>query len=221
MLIAILLITILILSHAFQHSLPGKTVLLNCGTQKYGKLTGKHYMTLPNRTPEEVFSNLFRMVDESQLRGVLTYPDLSKYANGNLVGILFLATNFVYTWAGYVAFHRGQTGFALIVEAASLASYYYHWTQLEFGPNNVKVVQALLLDYFVAIITITTFLNTLYEASQFSPGHAGVSFELALAGLVCLILSWINHFGFPYIVFHGLWHILSGSATASLPLPIV
>lgn len=174
-------------------------------------------VTLADGNPDNAFSELLNKVGTSPFRGVFTYPDLTKYSKRNPVGALFLATNIVYSWAGYVVFQQGQTELSLVVEAAGVASFYYHWTQLEYGPNNIAVVRALLLDYLVAVVTVASFLVTLFEASLNSPTQPLVSFVSGLAGMICLVLSWVYHFDIPYIIFHGLWHVLSGYASASLP----
>jgi hypothetical protein len=112
---------------------------------------------------------------------------------------------------GPILQQNGQTLFAALVELAGLASTYYHYGQLKYGPDNPLVLRALLADYIIAAMTTLTFSVTLFT-SELSV-QSVESFACSLAGLTCLLLSWMYEFDYPYIILHGSWHVLSAAAT--------
>ena len=61
-------------------------------------------------------------------------------------GIFCLLQKVIGCWAE-VGFERGDATFGLVVEAAGFLSVWYHWSQLEFGPEAPEVRLALLADY--------------------------------------------------------------------------
>jgi hypothetical protein len=149
-------------------------------------------------------------LDKTSLKSALKYADLRKFDN-QPPGYLFLATNLGFFLVGPILKQNGEPLFAVLVELAGLASTYYHFGQLKYGPDNPIVLRALLADYVIAAMTTLAFTITLFT-SQLSVQSAE-SLACSLAGLVCLILSWVYEFGYPYLILHGSWHVFSAAAT--------
>lgn len=171
---------------------------------------------------------------------LLRYADLRPYDETSLVGLLFLATNIVYAFVGAVLlFGDGASMqrqvFGVVMEIAGVVSLYYHWAQLKFGGSSKKeVLAALVLDYGVATLCIACFikdvvlqlmddlptitmcaidtaaLQQLIELSSCRSAAVGALAMLSLFG------SWKFEYGLPYMVFHGLWHVLSALAASLL-----
>lgn len=155
------------------------------------------------------------VVNEDSIRWGLTYADLRPYTDKDLVGITFLATNILYLFSGMVMFNYNQTVFSLILELAGIASIYYHWSQLHYGPGNSAAVRALLVDYAIATSTILfCFSQLLVVVFNGVVPYDVIGFSVL--SFACLIASWLNEFGIPYMVWHGLWHVFSGYATIQL-----
>ena len=158
-----------------------------------------------------------------------TYADLYPESPTTPLGIFFLATNLAYSMAGYALWVTTTTTtttntpmdgllLSVLTETASVASFVYHYGQLLSGSaaaaseeesslsfSWVRIV--LVVDYLVAFAAIGTALSCLVT----TPGGMVLSWQGWVAcslSLVCLALSWIDERPGPYIVFHGLWHIL-------------
>ena len=146
-------------------------------------------------------------VDEATGGWGLSYADLHPVTPKTTVGQVFLATNFFYCVAGIWLGLNGDWFYGGLTEVAGIVSFIYHYTQLEFGKNRSEVRLALLIDYFcagAALITGGVYMVT--EGITMVPMEALVA---AGASGVCLSLCWVWEFGYPYIFWHSLWHILS------------
>lgn len=151
----------------------------------------------------------------------LGYADTRPFNDRTIIGVLFLATNAFYIWAGIDLFTNKNYLLSASVEIAGLVSLYYHWSQVHFGPNRDEVRYSLLIDYITAFITINlTFIEIIALLIKFS-NNAACDLSLSsvvfgVTGVACLFGSWIFEFGLPYIFFHGLWHIFSSLSVADV-----
>jgi len=137
----------------------------------------------------------------------LSYADLQPATPRTIEGQAFLATNVCYAVAGIVLAIQGDWFFALLTEMAGIVSFWYHYSQLEFGKDREEVRLALLTDYFTAGAALVT--GGFYMADM---GISGVPLDAVFTGagaVVCLSLCWVWEFGQPYLFWHSLWHILS------------
>jgi len=160
-------------------------------------------------------------IQSSRYRWLLQYADLRPYSDKDAVGILFLLTNVFYEYVGQFIF-AGAVGvsdqwlYSGTLQVAGLVSSYYHWAQLHYGPDKDIVYRALIVDYLVAGFTIVLFsfrLLQLYASTGVLPI---VSLFLGGLAVTSLLLSWKYEFQLPYVVFHGLWHVLSAFSVKQL-----
>jgi hypothetical protein len=166
-------------------------------------------------------STFAQVIDERTGGWGLGYADTAPFSDKTLVGILFLATNICYFWAGTNLFANNNYLLSATIEVAGFVSLYYHWSQIHFGPNRDEVRYALLIDYITAFAAINfTFLDLLLLLFQVSTNSACdfplPSVALGIAGVACLLGSWAFEFGLPYIVLHGLWHVFSSLGAAGV-----
>lgn len=140
----------------------------------------------------------------------LSYADLRPETTQTWIGRSFLATNIVYAAAGTALIANGDPLFGFLTDITAIASFNYHYTQLEaYGDNkNAAVRLSLLLDYFLALLSIMVASYYVLTASQL-PVQA---LEAGGIGIFFLLLCWVYEEGRPYIVLHSLWHIFSGLA---------
>jgi hypothetical protein len=144
-------------------------------------------------------------------------------------GQAFLATNLAYGAAGLFLLWKGDVWLGTMTDVAALASYCYHYYQLELSTihdneslvaTKTNVRLALLVDYIVAFITIGVGLGYLLSIPYsyfFSPDVAAEAhveqlqqvIAISVASVSCLALGWKFEYGAPYLTFHSLWHILS------------
>lgn len=139
----------------------------------------------------------------------LSYANLHPDTPTTPTGISFLATNAGYALVGILLATRGDLTLGILTELAGICSFWYHFSQLNYGEGDMQneVKLALFCDYIFATAALGT--GTLYLISM---GFDGIPFEVFIAGgssIVCLLLSWVWEFGKPYIFWHSLWHILS------------
>ena len=153
----------------------------------------------------------------------LSYADTNPYSDKTIVGLLFLATNFFFVWAGISLFHADNFFLSASVEVSGLASFYYHWCQIHYGPKRDEVRVSLLIDYITAFITINlTFFEIillLIKVLDSTDQNFFLSSEPILfgfLGIFCLLGSWAFEYGLPYIILHGLWHIFSATSASFL-----
>ena len=154
---------------------------------------------------------------------VLSYADLSPYTEKDIIGTLFLSTNLLYFVASTILYFESTAGqssslfssyFSVLLDLAGLFSSAYHYSQLAYGPKDVRVVNILLADYVIAILSIFSFSYDLF-INHITFEHPE-SIALTLASVLCLFSSWAYEYGVPYMLFHGSWHILSALAVINL-----
>ncbi|KAL7522941.1 hypothetical protein ACHAWX_007677 [Stephanocyclus meneghinianus] len=148
-----------------------------------------------------------KAVDDATGGWGLSYADLHPATPRTSVGQAFLATNFCYAAGGLALGVQGEWFLGALTEIAGIVSFWYHYSQLEFGKNRAEVRLALLIDYFTAGSALITGGVYMIQA-----GIDSVPLDAILAAggaVVCLTLCWVWEFGYPYIFWHSLWHILS------------
>jgi hypothetical protein len=149
---------------------------------------------------------LARALEESTDGWALEYADLSPDTPTTPAGFGFLATNLAYTICGLLLVWKGNVLLGILTELASVASFAYHFCQLKLGKNQPLVRVALLVDYVVAAATLLAALVYIIQV-----GIQNVPFEGIIASIlavVFLFLSWVWEEGIPYVINHGLWHLL-------------
>ncbi|KAL9186272.1 hypothetical protein ACHAXT_005510 [Thalassiosira profunda] len=164
--------------------------------------------------PQDINSDSFgpllpiaEAVDEATGGWGLSYADLHPATPRTTVGQAFLATNFFYAAAGLWLGWKGDWFYGGLTELAGIVSFVYHYTQLEFGKNRSEVRLALLIDYFCAGSALITGGVYMIQA-----GITSVPLEAVVAAggaMLSLSLCWVWEFGYPYILWHSVWHILS------------
>ena len=169
--------------------------------QKYGR---------PTDITSDSFGPLLPIaeaVDEATGGWGLTYADLHPATPRTTIGQAFLATNIFYAAGGLALGVQGDWFYGALTELAGIVSFVYHYTQLEFGKNRAEVRLALLVDYMTAGAALIC--GAVYGVQL---GVESIPFEAVLTAIgasICLALCWVWEFGYPYIFWHSLWHILS------------
>jgi hypothetical protein len=157
-------------------------------------------------SPAKVLLPLARVLEESTDGWALEYADLSPDTPTTPAGIGFLATNLAYTLCGLLLVAKGNVLLGVLTELASVASFAYHFAQLKLGKNQPLVRVALLVDYVVAAATLLAALVFIIQVGiQNVPLEGIIASVLAV---VFLFLSWVWEEGIPYVINHGLWHLL-------------
>jgi len=142
----------------------------------------------------------------------LSYADLTPNSERTLPGQVFLATNIAYTVVGIYLSLQGEVRLGIFTELCSVASFGYHYAQLQqpYGRTQDSTVRlALLVDYILAITSILIGLFYLVF-DQAVPPPEGIA--TAILGVVCLLCCWVWEQGLPYIILHGLWHLFSAAS---------
>jgi len=149
-------------------------------------------------------------IDDASADWVLSYADLRPETSTSWVGQTFLATNLLYFVAGLILTFQGDYWFGFLTEITSVASFFYHYTQLEArGESKAPTVRlALLFDYILAIGSLTT--ASVYLL--FLPNAPIDIFVAVGLSLGFLGLSWLYESVRPYVLFHGLWHVFGAYA---------
>lgn len=139
---------------------------------------------------------------------ILSYSDLTPDTERTWVGQSFLATNVAYTLAGFYLTQNGDFFFGLITEITAIASFAYHYFQLESrGVNSLPSVRlALLIDYVCAFFSIGVALFYLFQTGG---EHILTVLPPSILALGTLGASWVWVKGRPYMILHGLWHFFS------------
>lgn len=151
---------------------------------------------------------------------VWSITDTRPYAPHTLIGSLFLATNVGFLITS-IFFFRVQDPYAsltaILSDMAALASFIYHYRQLELGPD-VRVRAFLAIDYVVAISTVVCslpyFWQIILEYGASNQLEVSLSLILGAASLAFFLVGGVSS-GLQYITLHSMWHILS-AASASL-----
>eukprot|EP00536_Pseudo-nitzschia_multiseries_P015119 jgi/Psemu1/311741/fgenesh1_kg.823_\ len=162
---------------------------------------------------ETVLAPASEFLDDVSGGWALSYADLTPNSEKTPVGQIFLATNVSYAIVGLFLCLRGDVLLGFLTDICSVASFVYHYTQLQqpYGRTQDSTVKlALLVDYFFAVTAILVGLAYLVIDQTLPPVEGIVS---SIIGIACLLSCWIYEYGTPYIILHGMWHIFS-AATA-------
>jgi hypothetical protein len=180
---------------------------------KQAAATTPKRQSLMNGIPPSLSSMLMPfavMLDEATDGWALTYADLTPETESTPLGVAFLATNMAYTIVGLLLSLNGDVLLGTLTELASVASFAYHFGQLNLGPDQPPVRVALMLDYIVAGCTcLTGLLYVLTSDPSLFTTDAVVCLFLSV---LFLNLSWVWEKGWPYILNHGLWHLFGAYA---------
>ena len=157
-------------------------------------------------------------LDESTDGWALSYADLTPESEQTTIGRAFLATNIVYALVGFGLSAHGEALLGFMTELVSVASFCYHYTQLQQPYNrtdDATVKLALMVDYVLAVSSILIGLFYLVADQSLPPVEATAS---SAVGISCLLACWRWEKGQPYIVFHSLWHVFSAISAYSIGL---
>lgn len=168
-----------------------------------------------------ILTSLAEVIDQRTGGWGLGYADTSPYTDKTVIGLIFLATNLFFFWAGFDLFNTKNYLLSISVEVAGVASMFYHWSQIHYGPNKDEVRYALLIDYITAFVTINlTFIDVcllVFKAyNSIDCGFPAPAIALGTTAVLCLFGSWTFEFGLPYLVLHGLWHVFSSLSVAGV-----
>lgn len=154
--------------------------------------------------------------------GIFEYADLNGIRAFSLEGILFLATNIPFLIASQMLKNSNSNAPELLSLASSLdisfvCSFLYHYAQLYYGPRRKEVKRYLFIDYISAILTCTIvtmeifpFFGQFHQAASQGTQIALAPLTSGCAAILALGLSWkYEGNGRGYILFHGMWHLLS------------
>lgn len=158
---------------------------------------------------QDALAPVAQAIDNVSDGWALSYADLSPETETTPVGQAFLATNIGYAVVGVLLTIKGDTVLGILTEVASIASFIYHYTQLQASMDPMKdgsVRFALLIDYICACTAILVGLFYLAMDHQVPPIEGIVS---GGAGIGCLLACWVWEYGLPYIVLHSFWHLFS------------
>lgn len=153
-----------------------------------------------------------QVLDNATGGWALAYADLSPESETSPIGQAFLATNLAYALVGLLLSIQGDPILGLLTEVVSVASFIYHFTQLQAPTMRIQdaaVRTALMVDYILAFTSICVGLIYLASDQQLPPVEGFVS---AAAAIACLFACWNWEKGYPYIVLHSLWHLFSAYA---------
>eukprot|EP00521_Asterionellopsis_glacialis_P009015 CAMPEP_0195289024 /NCGR_PEP_ID=MMETSP0707-20130614/5473_1 /TAXON_ID=33640 /ORGANISM="Asterionellopsis glacialis, Strain CCMP134" /LENGTH=293 /DNA_ID=CAMNT_0040348977 /DNA_START=60 /DNA_END=941 /DNA_ORIENTATION=+ len=143
----------------------------------------------------------------------LTYADLSPETESTPLGVGFLATNIAYALTGLLLTVQGDVFYGCVTELAGVVSFWYHYSQLKHGQLNSQPVKlALMVDYMTAGAAL---MCTGFYLLTFPQGFGQIPVEALIAGfggLTSLGLCWVWEMGYPYLILHSLWHLLSAYA---------
>ena len=158
---------------------------------------------------QEALSPFSETFDDITGGWALSYADLSPESETTLLGQSFLATNVAYAIVGLLLGMQGDVLLGTLTEIASVASFVYHYTQLQASNNRTvdsTVRLALSIDYICASTAIFVGLVYLALDHQLPPMEAIAS---GTAGILFLGLGWVWEYGYPYLFTHSLWHLFS------------
>jgi hypothetical protein len=175
----------------------------------FGKLRFGELSSAVAMQTQEALTPFARLIDDVTGGWALSYADLSPETESTPVGQAFLATNIGYAVVGVLLSINGDLFLGGLTEVASIASFIYHYTQLQASMDPMKdssVRLALMIDYICACTAILVGLVYLATAHELPPVEGIVS---GTAGIGCLLLCWVWEFGLPYIVLHSFWHLFS------------
>eukprot|EP00526_Cylindrotheca_closterium_P019647 CAMPEP_0113634786 /NCGR_PEP_ID=MMETSP0017_2-20120614/18121_1 /TAXON_ID=2856 /ORGANISM="Cylindrotheca closterium" /LENGTH=227 /DNA_ID=CAMNT_0000545515 /DNA_START=62 /DNA_END=742 /DNA_ORIENTATION=- /assembly_acc=CAM_ASM_000147 len=140
---------------------------------------------------QDALTPFAKNIDDMTDGWALSYADLSPESENTPLGQSFLATNIAYAVVGLVLGMKGDILLGTLTEIASVASFIYHFTQLQASNNRIKdssVRLALSIDYICASTAILVGLVYLALDHQMPPTEAIAS---GAAGFLCLGLGWV------------------------------
>eukprot|EP00614_Pseudopedinella_elastica_P009296 CAMPEP_0172594568 /NCGR_PEP_ID=MMETSP1068-20121228/13996_1 /TAXON_ID=35684 /ORGANISM="Pseudopedinella elastica, Strain CCMP716" /LENGTH=306 /DNA_ID=CAMNT_0013392689 /DNA_START=5 /DNA_END=925 /DNA_ORIENTATION=+ len=141
-------------------------------------------------------------------------------------GQVFLGTNAAYLAAGGALFSQGDVLLGGLTASSGVISYWYHYEQLAYPEPATQKLIALLVDYFVAALSI--FTVSVYALEVGVDELPIESFLFGALALFFLFVGWFPPYGLPqfkppwggesssYIAAHSLWHIFSASTALSV-----
>jgi hypothetical protein len=151
-------------------------------------------------------------LDGSTSGWAMSYANLEPDSSQTAAGQAFLATNVAYLLTGIALQLHGEVGLGTLTEICSLASFQYHYQQLE-NTSNQSVRLALIVDYFAAALAMGT--ASIYLGGALLDSSMPLDMPILMAGGVTIAslgflgLSWKYEKGRPYMVWHSLWHLAS------------
>jgi hypothetical protein len=166
---------------------------------------------------EAVLAPAVELLDEMTDGWALSYADLTPESEETPIGRSFLATNIAYAIVGALLSFQGETLLGFMTEIVSVASFCYHYTQLQqpyMRTRDATVKLALLVDYTLAITSIMIGLVYLVTDQTLPPIEGVITCILAIA---CLLSCWRWEKGLPYVFWHSLWHIFSAARYVDQP----
>lgn len=137
----------------------------------------------------------------------LSYADLSPETPQTPAGQAFLASNLAYAAAGLFLSLKGDITLGLLTEFCSVASFIYHYTQLDLESKNDTVRFALFIDYVLAFTSIFVGLGYIFMDGQLPPLDGLISAAVAVAFFFLGLTICAE--GLAYVAVHSLWHVFS------------
>jgi hypothetical protein len=137
----------------------------------------------------------------------LSYADLAPETQQTPVGRAFLASNLAYAIVGLALSANGDLILGSLTELCSIASFIYHYTQLDMESRNDTVRFALFIDYVLAFSAIFVGLGYILMDGQVPPMEGLISASVAI-GFFLLGLT-VCAEGMAYVAVHSLWHVFS------------
>uniref|UniRef100_A0A7R9WX47 Transmembrane protein n=1 Tax=Craspedostauros australis TaxID=1486917 RepID=A0A7R9WX47_9STRA len=173
-------------------------------------------------TTQNALSPAQEFLDDITDGWALNYANLFPETSRTTVGQAFLATNLAYSIVGVLILPQNWF-LGMLVEFTSVASFVYHYTQLEVFAQDNTVVEdktvrlALMVDYVFAFGTIfatgiAAFVNSPLPIDAFVLALPMDGVVTSTMGVGFLFSCWIWEAGMPYIVLHSLWHLFSAYA---------
>jgi len=209
----------------FSAVLAGFPLLLCIGSSAAFKLTSVKalHRSCPLLSKPEVKPSAFDRIDTNTGdfidKYVWSITDTRPYGPQTTIGTIFLTTNVGFLIASIFFYHIQNpyaTSIAIMSDVAGVASFIYHYRQLELGPDK-RVRTFLAIDYVVAITTIVISLPYFYRiASEYMGSYDKeiiASLIFGVISIVCFLIGAVSS-GLQYVVFHGLWHIFSATAAS-------
>lgn len=146
-------------------------------------------------------------LDEATGGWAMSYADLHPENTSTPVGQTFLASNIAYAAAGVALSLQGDLFLGLLIELVSVASFAYHYTQLDKQSKTDTVRLALFIDYVMAFTSIFVGLGYMLMDGHLPPIDGVIS---AAVGMSFFLLGLtVCAEGMAYVVVHSLWHVFS------------
>lgn len=146
-------------------------------------------------------------LDEATGGWALSYADLHPENQSTPVGQAFLASNIAYAAAGTALSMQGDLFLGLLVELVSVASFAYHYTQLDKSSKTDTVRFALFIDYVMAFTSIFVGLGYMLMDGHLPPIDGVISAALGMSFFFLGLTVCAD--GMAYVVVHSLWHVFS------------